>query len=387
MVPEHCPRSFASSWPATSPEDFCDTKSRHFRNAPSYISNQRCVRILTLFVCAVLGALQQTATATESQAAPGMQPRFTPVGGPNDSLSRARSLLHDGKVNDAELAVRDYLKDHAHSSDAHFLLGYVLFRKIQADAGGQSVHGVPSSGDLKSREENARASLAEYTEGAKYHHPSAFDLKIVALNYVLLQDYPDADKWLTKSVYSDPSDSEVWYYLGRTKYNENRFEEAITSFQHFLKLEPKSVKGEDNLGLSYQGLGNTSDAIVAYTSAIAWQDGARNQDSGPFVDLGALLLDQNQPAEAVKYLMQAVAISPEELRGHEQLGKAYDRMGQLPKAQVELEKAVELSPQNPRLHYVLGQVYRKEGFSEKAKIEFGRSEELRRDTPSEGRNQ
>jgi Flp pilus assembly protein TadD len=344
-----------------------------------------------LLLCAVLGALRQTAAATQSQGAPGTESHFTPVGGIDDSLLRARSLLQDGRVNEAELTVRDYLKDHAHSADAHFLLGYALFRKIQVDAGANRSQalqdGVPSSGDLKSREQNVRASLAEYTEGAKFHAPSAFDLKIVALNYVLLKDYPDADKWLTKSVQSDPKDSEVWYYLGRTKYNENRFEEAITSFQYFLKLEPKSVKGEDNLGLSYQGLGNTGDAIAAYGNAIAWQDGALNQDSGPFVDLGALLLDQNQPDEAVRYLVQAVAISPEESRGHEQLGKAYDRIDQLAKAQAELEQAVELSPQNPRLHYVLGQIYRKEGFSEKAKTEFDRSAELRRDTPSEGRNQ
>jgi len=138
--------------------------------------------------------------------------------------------------------------------------------------------------------------------------------------------------------------------------------------------------------LSYAGLGRVQDATAAYQSAITWQERDLKQDSGPFTDLGALLLDQNRPQEAVSYLLHAVAISPQESRAHEQLGKAYEHLDQLRKAQSEFEKAVELAPEDDRLHYVLGQVYRKEGLSEKAKFEFDRSTALRRDSPSEGRN-
>jgi tetratricopeptide (TPR) repeat protein len=53
---------------------------------------------------------------------------------------------------------------------------------------------------------------------------------------------------------------EARYLLGRTKYNENRFAEAITSFERVLALRPKDVQAEDNLGLSQQGLGHTEQA-------------------------------------------------------------------------------------------------------------------------------
>src|SRR5438105_15155245 len=106
----------------------------------------------------------------------------------------------------------------------------------------------------------AKASLEEFTAGAKYRTPSAADLKIVALDYVLLVDYPDADKWLTKMLEWAPDDSEGWYYLGRTKYNENRFAEAIRAFQQCLKLDPQNVKAEDNPGLSLAGLGRNEEA-------------------------------------------------------------------------------------------------------------------------------
>jgi Flp pilus assembly protein TadD len=224
----------------------------------------------------------------------------------------------------------------------------------------------------KTTQEMAQASLAEFTAGARFHDPSAADLKIVALDYVLLADYSDADKWLTKMLEWAPSDSEGWYYLGRTKYNENRFAEAITAFQQCLKLDPQNVKAEDNLGLSLAGLGRNGEAAAAYNQAIAWQAESPTKNPGPYIDLGSLLIDENQPQDAVTLLLRALEIAPRESRAHELLGKAYTRVDDFPKAQAELENAIELSPQAPNLHCMLAPVYRKQGLAEKAKTEYGR---------------
>ena len=205
---------------------------------------------------------------------------------------------------------------------------------------------------------------------APYHQ--WLGLKVVALDYVLLGDYVDADNWLTKMLAWTPNDAEGWYFLGRTKYNENRFAEAVDAFQRCLKLDPRNPKAEDNLGLSYAGLGRREAAAAAYQQAIAWQSGAALKNPGPYIDFGDLLLDENRDGEAVSYLLQAAEIAPRESRAHELLGKAYTRLDQLPKALTELEKAIELSPQNANLHCMLAPVYRKQGFADKAKIEFDR---------------
>jgi Flp pilus assembly protein TadD len=169
-----------------------------------------------------------------------------------------------------------------------------------------------------------------------------------------------------------PDDAHGWYLLGRTKYNENRFAEAVSAFQQSLKLDPRNVKTEDNLGLSYAGLGRNEEAIAAYQQAMAWQAQAPLKNPGPYVNLANLLLDQNRSAEAVSHLLQAVEIAPRESRAHELLGKAYARLEQFPKAQTELEKAIELSPESSNLHCMIAPVYRKQGFAEKAKAEFDR---------------
>jgi len=279
--------------------------------------------------------------------------RYTALTGahsaPETPLAEARALLEMGKLPEAEQVTRHYLEARKNSADAHYLLGYILFKK-----------------------QDPRASLAEYTEGAKYRKPAAADLEVVASDYVLLKDYADADKWFTKAVQWNPSDVLGWYYLGRTKYNENRFEEAIAAFQQCLTLNPRDVKAEDNLGLSYEGLNRAEEAMAAYRNAIAWQSDSPVKNPGPFLNLGSLLVDSEHVDEGLPHLLEAARLDPGDFRTHRQLGKAYTRLNQLGKARAELEKAAELAPQNAPVHFMLAQVYRRQGLMDKAKLENDR---------------
>lgn len=311
-------------------------------------------------------------------------------------LSDAKTLFGQSKFTEADRAVRQYLESHPNSADGHFLLGHILFREIQAEAVLDRQLALQSQGGMvgakaptpepplpKDREEKARASLEEFTEGAKYRSPSAADIRVVAFDYIVLGDFPDADKWLTKMLEWAPNDSDGWYNLGRTKYNENRFAEAISAFQQCLKLDPKNVKAEDNLGLSFAGMGRNEEATAAYQQAIAWQEKSLAKNPRPYIDLGSLLIDENRPKDAVTLLLQGIEIDSRESKTHELLGKAYTRLEDFPKAQAELEKAVELSPQTPNLHCMLAPVYRKQGLAEKAKAEYDRCATLtgNRSTP------
>ena len=268
---------------------------------------------------------------------------------PDEPLAEARALLDLGKAAEAGQLVRKYMEVHRNSADAHYLLGYILFKQ-----------------------QKAKESLAEYTEGAKYRRPSAYDLQVVGADYVLLEDYVDADKWFTKSVEWDPKNPQALYYLGRAKYNENRFAEAIEIFQRCLKLNPKDVKAEDNLGLSYQALGRADDAMAAFRQAIAWQADLPLKDAGPYVDLGAVMVENGRVHEAVPHLVKASMLAPRDVKAHRELGKAYLTLNRLAEAQAELEKAVELAPESAPGHFMLGQIYRKRGLAQKAKAEFSR---------------
>jgi Flp pilus assembly protein TadD len=244
------------------------------------------------------------------------------------------------------MVLRAYLKNDPSSAEAHFLLGDVLFR-----------------------EQKARESLAEFTTGAKFKHPGASELRTVASDYVLLADFADADRWFSEVTAETPNDAEAWYLLGRTKYNENRFAEAIVAFEHVLNLRPKDVRAEDNLGLSQQGLGRTEQAKVAFQTAIEWQRNTPT-DAQPYLNLGILLTDQSELPEAIRQLTKAAALAPGNPRIHEELGRALQTKGDMEGAQSQLETAVRLAPNAAALHFKLGQIYRHRGLNDRAQEEF-----------------
>ena len=332
-------------------------------------TNRFLILLIPLLLCLLL-------TVTSSLAAASQSPDQTEM-----LLSDARALFLQGNFTEADRAVRQYLQNHPDSADGHFLLGHILFREISAKwleegkAEGEAL--LYNTGDLSGplvayRDAKAKESLAEFTAGAKYHVPCAVDLKIVALDYLLLKDNNDADHWLTRSLQEDPHDAQAWYYLGRTKYGKGQFLEAIEAFAQCLKLEPRKIKAETSVGLSYEALERAEEAAQAFQNAITWQAENSAKDPEPFIELGHLYVNQNQPEKAVPYLTQSIAIFPRISKAHEELGKAYSLLKRFPEAQAELEKAIELTPQVPNLHCLLAPVYRKQGFDEKAKAESDR---------------
>jgi Flp pilus assembly protein TadD len=268
-------------------------------------------------------------------------------------LASARQLIYQDKYAEAETALRSYLTDHQASADARFLLAYSLFR-----------------------EDKAKDSLNEYTHASRLRTPTAEDLRYVALDYVLLNDYADADKWMSQSLAWNDKDFETWYGLGRIRYTENLFQDAVRCFAQALTLNPKSVKAENNLGLTYQALNRTGDAVAAYRQAIAWQQASDQPSEQPLLNLATVLVDRDQLDQALPLLQQAVAIAPRDAKIREQLGRLYFRKQQWSQSQTEFEEAVSLEPDSAPLHFLLGQAYRRDGNTAKANAEFARAAAL-----------
>jgi Flp pilus assembly protein TadD len=264
-----------------------------------------------------------------------------------------RQTMAREQFKQAEEELRQVIATDQTCTDAHFLLAYDLLRQ-----------NLP------------RQSLAEYTTAATLRTPGPQDLRNVALDYVLLDDYPDAGHWIQRALTMDANDSENWYVLGRIRYSSGKFQDAVTAFEHTLLLAPKSVKAENNLGLTYEALNEGEKAMNAYRTAIAFGERPGEQSEQPMINLAILLAHRSDLDGALALLTRAVTLAPQDVRAREHLGQVYLGRNQLPEAQEQLEKAVSLSPEDPRLHFQLGQVYRREGIAGKAKAEFARSASL-----------
>ncbi|HEY2469010.1 MAG TPA: tetratricopeptide repeat protein [Terracidiphilus sp.] len=225
------------------------------------------------------------------------------------------------------------------------------------------------------QEGKARKSLDMYTRAAGYRKPTTEELRSVALDYVLLNDYDDAIHWLEIAIQMDPKDTGVLYSLGRCYYTKNRFPDAARMYAEVLAIQPHDLKAEENLGLVYDATNEPAKAEAALRTAVGWAD-ANGKDEWPFLDLGGFLLDHNRTTEAVEPLRTATRIKPECAVCHEKLGRALVAEHDLTGGLEALQTATRLEPGNPRTHYELGRALRQAGQVEKAKQELAISQKL-----------
>jgi Tfp pilus assembly protein PilF len=268
-------------------------------------------------------------------------------------LYQAKSLVHLQDFAGAERALRGYVASHPDSSDALYMLGFVL-----------------------NRQNRPAESLVSYTNAAAIARPMADDLKIVGLDYALLDDYADAIQWLEKAVALDAHNKDAWYYLGRAYYTKSRLIEARKAFLRVLDLDPRDAKAENNLGLIFESSAQPEAAIEAFRNAIAWQEQSPHPSEQPYVNLGNVLMEQGRTTEALGLLEKAVTLAPDNAFCRLKLGIAYLRARQLDGAQRELEKATQLEPDNAAAHYQLGKLYKAIHALDRAKAEFDRTAEL-----------
>ena len=265
----------------------------------------------------------------------------------------AKAYVNLNKLAEAERCLTTYISYHADAAEALYLLGVV-----------------------EERENKPRESLTTFTRAAKLQTPSSEQLRIVGLDYVLLDDYPDAIHWLEKAVQMDSSNSKAWYALGRSYYTQSRFHDAELAFKKTIEFDSTNMKAMENLGLVYDAENKVSDADVSFQAAISLANNGQQTDEWPYLDYGDFLLNRDQVQEAIPQLEQAVKINPGCATCHEKLGRAFEAAGQMEKALPHLERAVALSENDPRFHYELGLAYRKAGLKDRAAEELSLSRKL-----------
>ncbi len=268
-------------------------------------------------------------------------------------LLEAKSYYFVDDLQRAQELAKELLARSPKSADAMYMLGHVSHRQ-----------------------KNARESLEWFTKAAALKKPSAQDLRSVGLDYVLLDDYHDAIHWLERAAAFDSDSAETWYDLGRARMMQGDFASAEKALKRSLQLEPRLVKAENNLGVTYETENRIEDALNAYRLAIAWQSTSSTPSEQPFLNLGTLLVTHQQGKEAIPLLERAVSIVPTNVKAHEQLARALEMSGDLQRAILEMNRAVTLDSTNARLHFELGQMDRRAGRLEEARKELRLSGEL-----------
>jgi tetratricopeptide (TPR) repeat protein len=274
-------------------------------------------------------------------------------GATNALALRAKALIHLNRFEEAQHCLNDYLKIHSESADAKYLLAYVLFRR-----------------------DMPRESLSVYTAAAALKRPTADDFKIVALDYVLLNDNAEAIGWLERSVSEGSADAEAVYYLGRSYYVANHFDKAVAAFERALQLNPQYAKAENNLGLAFAAKNEPGQAEAAYRKAIQMGEASREKSDQPYINLAELLMHTDHQSEALSLLEEAEKIGGKSDHAEELRGQILLAQNHLKDAEAAFRAAVSMKPDNGALHYLLGRVLKLEGKVEDAEKEFAQTKAL-----------
>jgi eukaryotic-like serine/threonine-protein kinase len=155
--------------------------------------------------------------------------------------------------------------------------------------------------------------------------------------------------------------------LGLVHAAGGRPEEALQELRKALDLDPLDADAQGGLGRVFASQGKLAEAEKAYRRAFELRHDREFSD-----DLGVLLLRMGRIDEAVAAFQRSVALAPDSVISHRNLGGAFYLQGKLAEAAAEFQAALEISP-HASIYSNLGTIYFAQGFYPKAVDAFERA--------------
>jgi tetratricopeptide (TPR) repeat protein len=218
----------------------------------------------------------------------------------------------------------------------------------------------------------ASLSLELFSAAARPH-------ELLGLIFVAKRQNGAATVELGKAVALDPENPQMRYFYGRLLYNAQRFQDASEQLLACLRIQPGFPRALENLGLTYEKLGDTNAAIESYQSAIA-QEKARPESRNvePYACLAALLAKLQRQDEALEILRRALAISPNSFRANFELGRLLMGVEKYSDAEQPLLAAAQLAPTFSRTYFLLGKLRQKQNRHSEAEVFWAKFSDLDR---------
>jgi tetratricopeptide (TPR) repeat protein len=200
-----------------------------------------------------------------------------------DSLREALGTAYaeNGEWEKALNTLKDLVASQPNSPRAHFTLGMLYARKVQAS------------------NEDEQAAVAEFRACLR----------------------------LDQSI--DPAR----IALGQTLISLHEYSEAVPILREYTTRRPKDAQGFYALGMAYQALKKPEDAIGASQRAVSLDPG----DAASHFALGTLLANAGQTDAALQQLKAAERIKPSDLATHNELALLFEKIGD--KEHSKLERA------------------------------------------------
>jgi tetratricopeptide (TPR) repeat protein len=359
-------------------------------------------RVLAAIVALLAGALP--AIASDTLFLPG------DAGAYNEAVavSRARSLIEAGDLDEAISDLRRYADSHPSATGAARFLGDLYYREgefSESEAIYDRLLGL-DPGDKETRYrlgvlDLARGKFADATAQFEATLPSFDAIGQLVVLYRRAGDLPAFQKRIESQAAQSPGQLDLQIQAGGLELAVYQPQKALDFFQNALTLDRSSVvalngAGSASFGLHHYetaieyfhrcldanpatyscmvNLAATELAIKRLDVAEHWLDAAHRlapERGEALVDYGFLADQRGQWQKAVDYYQRSLLIDPYMPEAYFDLGLDYVHKGDFALAQSTLVQGVRAVPGDARLHYLLGAVYADLGNTTLALSELG----------------
>jgi tetratricopeptide (TPR) repeat protein len=291
--------------------------------------------------------------------------------------------------------------------------GLAVLATVATLAGGQDSDTLERARRLM-KEGRAGAACEAYEAWLKDHPADRAVLREAATAAFRERRWFESARWLERLVALDPVEPSGWYDLGALRYNQCRFDLAVTVFRQLETLEATDLGlaaraehrflhgdsarrlehfGEAIAELSVACARNPDKAEYRKALAQALLDGGRFEAAATefsratasdpvaenYYGLGAALAGAGRADEAIAALGEARRLNPGDGRVLLKLGTLFTRKQDLPRAEAALVEGRHVVPRNVEMLFALAQVQRLQGRLEEATETRARGLEIQKE--------
>jgi tetratricopeptide (TPR) repeat protein len=182
--------------------------------------------------------------------------------------------------------------------------------------------------------------------------------------------YDAARQSLERAIAVDPRSWYAHFLYGFQFYQQNEMPAATAALEKARALNPRDASTALYLGLAYEALGRTGDALALYRRAIELEDAAGTLHVETLLTGGRLLLLLGRSDDSAELAQRAAKLDPASRDPHFELARLWLKRADPTKSIVEGEAALRLRQgdiTDQQIHFLLVQAYRAAGEDEQAR--------------------
>ncbi|MEZ6089166.1 MAG: tetratricopeptide repeat protein [Pirellulaceae bacterium] len=184
----------------------------------------------------------------------------------------------------------------------------------------------------------------------------------------------------TELIESEPKVGQYYTLRASSLWARGENEKALADYDRAIELGYAEPHAFSSRGLFHAAMGNFSEAIADYTTAIEKQKKAGDDDESPYLNRAAVYVTQKKPDLAIADYNAAIQLKPRNASIHQQRAVAYKMAGRFEEAILDFERAVELQPTNTAAWMGRGFLWFQLDEHQKAIADFSRVIELEPNT-------